>query len=74
MPDVESPDRRAYGRAASWHWRGLHLAVLWAFAFAKPLFDVVADAPDFFVARGNTGGDIVLFAIAMALIVAPTLF
>lgn len=49
----------------------VHLAVLWAFAFAKPLFDVLADAPDFFVARGNTRGDILLFAIAMV-IVPPT--
>ena len=42
----------------------MHLAVLWAFAVAKPLFDILADSPDFFVARGNTSGDIVLFAIA----------
>jgi hypothetical protein len=45
--------------------------VLWAFAFAKPLFDVLADSPDFFVARGNTRGDIMIFAIAMVL-VPPT--
>ena len=50
----------------------VHLAVLWSFAFAKPLFDVLADSPEFFVARGNTGGDIVIFAIAMVLI-PPTL-
>lgn len=46
----------------------LHLAVLWCFAFAKPLFDVLAAAPEFFVARGNTRGDILLFAFAMVLI------
>jgi Sulfatase len=46
----------------------LHLAVLWCFAFAKPLFDVLADAPEFFVARGNTRGDILLFAFAMVLV------
>src|SRR3954462_2236822 len=51
---------------------GAHLAVLWSFAFAKPLFDVLADSPDFFVARGNTGGDIVIFAIAM-IVIPPTL-
>jgi hypothetical protein len=50
----------------------LHLTVLWAFAFAKPLFDVLEDAPDFFVARGNTSGDIVVFALAFALL-PPTL-
>jgi hypothetical protein len=52
-------------------WAWLHLATLWAFAFAKPLFDVVADSPEFFVARGNTRGDILVFAFAMVL-VPPT--
>jgi hypothetical protein len=47
---------------------GAHLAVLWSFAFAKPLFDVLADSPEFFVARGNTPGDVVLFALAVTLI------
>jgi hypothetical protein len=46
----------------------LHLAVLWSFAIAKPLFDVLADSPDFFVARGNTGADIVIFSIALVLL------
>jgi hypothetical protein len=47
------------------------LAVLWTFAFAKPLFDVLADSPDFFVARGNTRGDILIFSIGLIL-VPPT--
>lgn len=51
----------------------LHLSVLWAFAFAKPLFDVVADSPEFFVARGNTRGDIILFAVAAVLLVPTVL-
>ncbi len=46
----------------------LHLAVLWAFAFAKPLFDVLADSPEFFVARSNTRGDILLFTIGLVLV------
>ena len=50
----------------------IHLAVLWAFAIAKPLFDVLADSPEFFVARGNTSGDIVLFSLGLVLI-PPTL-
>ena len=50
----------------------LHLSVLWAFAFAKPLFDVLADSPDFFVARGNTSSDVILLALAVTL-VPPTL-
>ena len=50
----------------------MHLAVLWSFAIAKPLFDVLADSPEFFVVRGNTTGDIVLFALGLVLI-PPTL-
>ena len=50
----------------------LHLSVLWAFAFAKPLFDVLADSPDFFVARGNTSSDVILVAL-VATLVPPTL-
>lgn len=46
----------------------LHLAVLWAFAFAKPLFDVLADSPEFFVARGNKAVDVVLLGFALTLI------
>jgi hypothetical protein len=50
----------------------LHLAVLWAFAIAKPLFDVLADSPEFFVVRRNTTSDIVLFALLLVL-APPTL-
>src|SRR5215212_2422864 len=50
--------------ALSW----LHLAVLWSLAFAKPLFDVLADSPEFFVARGNTRGDILIFSIGLVLL------
>ena len=50
----------------------LHLAVLWGFAFAQPLFQVLADTPEFFVARRNTAGDIVVLACALIL-VPPTL-
>ena len=46
--------------------------MLWAFAFAKPLFDVLADSPDFFVARGNTSSDVILVAL-VATLVPPTL-
>ncbi len=59
--------RRVPGLLRAW----LHLAVLWAFAFAKPLFDVLADSPEFFVARGNTRADILIFAIGMV-VVPPT--
>ena len=46
----------------------VHLGVLWTFAFAQPLFEVLSDAPEFFVARRNTGGDIVVFAFVLVLV------
>jgi hypothetical protein len=46
----------------------VHLAVLWSFAVAQPLFDLLGGAPEFFVARGNTSGDIVLLSIALVLV------
>jgi sulfatase-like protein len=48
---------------------GAHLAVLWAFAFAQPLLDLLGDNPDFFVARGNGRADILV--LAFGLVLAP---
>ena len=55
------------------HWlvAWAHLGVLWSFAVAKPLFDVLDGSPEFFVARENTSADIILFAVALTL-VPPT--
>jgi hypothetical protein len=50
----------------------VHLAVLWTFAVAKPLFDVLADEPEFFVARANTRADILVFSIGLV-VIAPSL-
>ena len=47
--------------------------MLWAFAFAKPLFDELSDDPEFFVARGNTRWDIILLGVGLTL-GPPTLF
>jgi hypothetical protein len=47
---------------------GAHLGALWAFAFAQPLLDLLGKNPDFFVARSNTPGDIVIFALAFTLL------
>ena len=44
--------------------KALHLAALWAFAFVQPLFDVLGKQAQFFVARGSTTADIVVFARA----------
>jgi hypothetical protein len=42
--------------------------VLWSFAFAQPLLDLLGDTPEFFVARGNTKGDILLLAFGLMLV------
>jgi hypothetical protein len=42
--------------------------VLWSFAFAQPLLDLLGDTPEFFVARGNTRGDILLLAFGLVLV------
>ena len=52
--------------------KALHLAALWAFAFVQPLLDLLGREPQFFVARGNTGADIVLYALAFT-VVPPAL-
>ena len=49
-----------------------HLAVLWAFAFAQPVLQVLADSGTFMVARGNAWPDLVLATLGFVL-VPPTL-
>jgi Sulfatase len=49
----------------------LHLAVLWAFAIAQPLFEVLGDNAAFFAIRGSEPLDIVVFAVG--LVVLPPL-
>jgi len=46
----------------------LHLAVLWSFAFVQPLLDLLRHNADFFIARGNTRGDILWFSIGLVLV------
>lgn len=41
-----------------------HLAALWAITFVQPLFDLLGKNPDFFVARDNTPGDILILSFA----------
>jgi hypothetical protein len=49
-----------------------HLAVLWAFAVAQPVLQVLADSASFMVARGNAWPDLVLVTLGLVL-VPPTL-
>ena len=52
-------------------WSYLNLAVLWCFAVAQPLFDLLKDNPEFFAARGSSGFDIISFSVL--LVVLPPL-
>ena len=45
-----------------------HLAALWALALVQPLFDLLGRNPDFFVARGDTSGDILAFSLLFTLV------
>jgi hypothetical protein len=42
--------------------------VLWAFAIAQPLLDLLGRTPEFFVARGNGSGDILLLGFGLILL------
>ena len=48
--------------------RVAHLAVLTGFALAQPLFDILGRNPTFFVARGSTSREIVIFALVLTLL------
>ncbi len=52
----------------SWLVATVHLAVLCSFAFVQPLFDLLGRNAAFFVARGNTAGDILAFAFVLVLV------
>jgi hypothetical protein len=47
---------------------GAHLGALWAFAFVQPLLDLLGKNADFWVARSNTSGDILLFSIGFTVL------
>jgi hypothetical protein len=47
---------------------GLHLLVLWSFAVAQPLFDLLGKNGEFFAARGSTRWDAVVFALVLLLV------
>lgn len=51
---------------------GLHLAGLASFAIAQQYFEPLADGPDFFIERGATSLDVVVFALGFV-IVPPAL-
>jgi Sulfatase len=75
MSATEAPARQAAEprstRRREWLWDGAHLAVLWTFAVAQPLFDLLKDNPEFFAARGSSGFDVISWSVL--LVVLPPL-
>jgi hypothetical protein len=59
------------GPRPRWWLDGLHLLVLWSFAVAQPLFDLLGRNGEFFAARGSTRWDAIAFALVLVL--APPL-
>ncbi len=53
-------------------WAYLGLAVLWTFAVAQPLFDLLKDNPEFFAARGSSGFDVISWSV-LVVVVPPAL-
>src|SRR5689334_2343186 len=49
-------------------WAYLGLAVLWTFAVAQPLFDLLKVNPEFFAARGSSGFDIISFSVLLVVL------
>lgn len=47
---------------------GLHLAAFWALAIVQPLLSLLGKEPDFFVARDNTGGQIILWVLLLTIL------
>jgi len=43
-----------------------HLTALWALAFLQPMLSLLGGSPEFFVARSNSTGQIVLYALTLA--------
>lgn len=65
MTDAELPRARRAARLRRPAIRGAQLLAAWGFALAQPLFDLLGKNAEFFVARGSTPSDIVLFALVV---------
>ncbi|HEV8098948.1 MAG TPA: hypothetical protein VGP56_07360, partial [Gaiellaceae bacterium] len=55
-------------QSPAWWLAGLHLLVLWSFAVAQPLFDLLGKNGEFFAARGSTRWDAIVFALVLLLV------
>ena len=68
-PEVSAPPTEAGGSTLKEAlWAYLNLGVLWTFAVAQPLFDLLKDNPEFFAARGSSGFDIISFSVLLVVL------
>jgi len=70
MAEPAAAPEAALWRDAAWAYLGI--AVLWTFAVAQPLFDLLKDNPEFFAARGSSGFDVISFSLLL-LVLPPAL-
>jgi hypothetical protein len=68
MTTAEAPAQAPRRPAREAGWAYLNLAVLWTFAVAQPLFDLLKDNPEFFAARGSSGFDIISFSVLLVVL------
>src|ERR687890_67014 len=64
--EAAAPARAPLWRDALWAFLGL--AVLWTFAVAQPLFDLLKENPEFFAARGSSGFDVISFSVLLVVL------
>jgi len=68
-PKPAAPDPPLW-RDALWAYLGI--AVLWTFAVAQPVFDLLKDNPEFFAARGSSGFDVISWSV-LVVVLPPAL-
>ena len=69
MTTAEAAARRPRPRSGGTPlWAYLGLAVLWTFAVAQPLFDLLKDNPEFFAARGSSGFDVISWSVLLVVL------
>ena len=49
-----------------YRWRAAHLAALWGYGIAQPVFSMLEGNPEFLVVRGSTRAEVLVFALVIA--------
>lgn len=70
---ITAPAGTEQSRRVPFVWRALHILVLTSFAIAQPLFSVLGDGPEFFVAHDSATADVLILALGVVLVPAMVL-